>query len=295
MTDINVSMIAFHSDKKPEPLKELLNDVFGIIYANLPPSAAWSFTPYDFSQIHSTIIGMEAKSYEEIIFGYWFKKISEEIKEIDIDVLHELVSRYFKKKLLRTVRFCGYRKAHCSCQEQENPDRKGEEFECKTSEAEFHSCDRTPYEGSFYAFSSGPVMITGWPIESHGQKNKFPHNLFEFRYEASLAGFLHKFHGAIKLHWRDDDCYLRIGSFTSEVAKEQLAATVSAVRDYLSKRKPVTIDLTTKNVEIVQYINPAMKDEHITARYTLQEFIKDPSRVKDFYKLSKTPPQRRAE
>ena len=64
------------------------------------------------------------------------------------------------------LRFGGYRKAICECD-----DSSYAWFHCK-SQAEFHSCDRTAYRGSSYAIPGGPVILSGWPVDRNGGSKK---------------------------------------------------------------------------------------------------------------------------
>jgi hypothetical protein len=94
---------------------------------------------------------------------------------------------------------------------------------------------------------------------------------------------LDKYHSDDKPYWKDDDCFIRIGTFNRSISDAQLITTQKAVRDYLSQRQPVVINVSVDDVSIVLYDNSSMEEEHIKEKIKLSDFLNNPSLVKKFY------------
>ena len=290
MSDLNVTMVAFHGQAKPQPLQKLLLDVLGAMSASVPASLSWWFRSYDFAQMHGTMIGMEVDVTDGRLDGHWLRANKGEVREIDIDGLHSSLKSLVRPgKPLFSVRFGGFSEAYCKCKD-EHPDACTQ-WRCESvsqSADVFHSCDRTPYEGSFYAFAPGPAMITGWPTDGPDHLDTFPHSLYEFRCSLEQCGLADSYHyhqDHIRRHWKDDDCYIRIGTFVGPAPAEQFRATENAVRSFLSNRKPVVIDLTVNDVSFVLYDDPSLLSRHVKRQVRLKEFLKNPSSVKELYDI----------
>jgi len=288
VTELNVTMVAFHGKTKPEALKELLREVLNTVTSSLPTSLSWSFRSYDFTQMHATVIGMEADVADGQLYGRWFQKNKHDSRLIDINCLHaSFKNLVHPDKPLFTIRFGGFPEAYCKCKKQ-HP-HACDDWPCASALDVldvFHSCDRTSYQGSFYAFSPGPVMITGWPIEGPNELHTFPHSLYQFRQSVEQCGLADKYHyhhDHENGHWKDDDCFIRIGSFLGPLPPDQFCATENAVRAFLSNRKPVVIDMTVDDVSIVLYDNPSLEEQYVRERVPLATFLSDPCTLKEVY------------
>jgi hypothetical protein len=288
MPELNVTMVAFHGTKKPEPLNKLLCDVLGALSSNLPSNLSWSFGTYSVNQMHATIIGMEADVVDRRLYSRWFQKNKRESREIDIDRLHEVLKGLVHSgEQLFTIRFGGFPESYCKCKDEHRS--ACHDWPCASAPAElgvFHSCDRSPYQGSFYAFAPGPIMITGWPIAGPGKLECFPHSLYKFRQSLEQAGLVDKYHYHQKhdnAHWKDDDCFIRVGTFRGPIPIEQLRATQQAMRTFLSSMKPVAVDVTVADVSIVLYADPSLEEQYVRKRVPLSEFLENPSCLKRLY------------
>jgi len=280
----DLTMIAFHGKRKPGTLRNLLSDVLGVVSANLPAGAARSFARYDFTQVHATIMGMEVDVQDGQCFGRWFRENRKKKVPIHVGRLHDTAQQMVRERgdRLFTIRFGGFREIHCTCASDHHVALG--EWACAsgsgTSE-EFHSCDRTGYDGSFYT-TTGPVMVTGWPVNGPDEVDAFPHSLHAFRQSLEHAGFSDKYHYGRdhrNAHWRDDDCFIKIGTFVSPPGEEERSAIDAAVRDYLSSRKPVTVDIAADDVAIMLYDDPSLSAGHVLDRVTLRQFLDDPRTV----------------
>ncbi len=292
MNELNVTMAAFYGKDKPKELQELIFDVSGIVAGNLPSSISWAFKSYSFSQIHATIIGMEVDVIQNQCYGNWFQENFQKYNKIKIKKLQKKLNKINKSlgdNPLFTIRFGGFPESHCECMNK-HP-KALQDWPCESSLMKsgisiFHSCDRAPYDGSFYMYSPGPIMITGWPISSPDQLESFPHNLYKFRQSLENAGFSDKYHYSKDHkfgHWKDDDCFIRIGTFSHPLKAEQHKAIEVAVRDYLSKRKPITVDITVDDISIILYDDPSLDEKSIKGRVSLNEFLNDCTTVKQLY------------
>jgi hypothetical protein len=288
MSELNVTMVAFYGIKKPEPLNTLLCDVVGALSnSNLPSSSSASFDAYSVNQMHATLIGLEVDVVDDRLYGRWSRLNNGELREIDIDRTHEVLEGLTRSRdPLFTIRFGGFLESYCKCK-TEHPSACND-WPCASAPAElnvFHSCDRSPYEGSFYAFAPGPVMITGWPVAGPGGLECFPHSLYKFRQSLEQAGFSDKYHNQRhdNAHWRDDDCFIRVGTFRGPIPIEQLRATQQAMRTLLSRTRPVAVDVTVSDVSIVLYTDPSLGEQYVRRIIPLGEFLDNSSCLKRLY------------
>jgi hypothetical protein len=289
MTDLELTMVAFHGTPKPEPLTRLLADVRSALGSMLTGPASRCFESYAMPQIHATLIGMEADVVGGHLYGRWLRKNRQESREISIDRAHRVISELMAAGgPLFTIRFGGFPECFCTCR-TEHRNATGD-WPCASAPQElgmFHSCDRTPFEGSFYALAPGPIMITGWPIARWDEPASFTHGLYQFRKSLEPAGFGDKYHYDTRhqnAHWKNDDCFMRIGTFREAVPLETLSAIQHALRMFLSNMKPVVVDITPADVSIVWYANPLLEDRHVLASIPLPRFVSDPFSVKKLYR-----------
>lgn len=276
MSQPNVTMVAFHGSTKPPSIEKLLQDVFKEI-EKLPLSKL--FQPFDLYQIHATIIGMEALVVGSQFYNLWFWKNNRRTKRrIDIHRLLKIVGRIAKRTPLFTIRFGGFRKAYCTCLGQSL-----ESWHCTTSNAEFHRYGHSPYEGSFYIDQSDAVMITGWPVQSPKAPTAFPHVLYDFRFAAESAGFLDKYHFDQKPHWKDDDCYIKLGKLEKGFSQKEINVFEDRIRQYLHDRGPMTVDIKVEDVSFVLYRGPDLKRGDIIDSVSLTDALNGPIRVVELY------------
>jgi hypothetical protein len=229
------------------------------------------------SRIHATLIGLEADVVGGQLFGHWFNQNrSGTRRAIDFSRLLELLRRLARRRPIFTVRFGGFRKAYCTCL-----GKSAEGWACPTGGGEFHSCDRSAYEGSFYAVAPGPAILTGWPVRRREALHDFPHSLYDFRRAAESAGFLDKYHGDEAPHWMDDDCYIKLGWFRKSL--RNLDRVEHKMREYLRGIEPVTVDMTAANVSIVSYRDPSLRRGAIVRRVTLRQAIQDVRKIRRLY------------
>ena len=220
----NITLVAFCGDRKPDQLNKLLADTLRQIQTALEDVELPSvFDPYELGQMHATVLGLELIKIGDDIFTANFLNNNGVLREMQPVLLLELCrSIADSRNPLFTIRFGGFRKAHCTCTGFDLY-----EWDCPTGKSEFHAFNRSAYEGTFYAFSPGPVMLTGWPIRLTDQTN-FTRQVYGFRRAVENCGFLDKYHSTEKPYWEDDDFYPSIGNLLS--ISETTALTGSSKR-----------------------------------------------------------------
>lgn len=128
-------------------------------------------------------------------------------------------------------------------------------------------------------------MITGWPVASLDSLEVFPHSLYKFRQSLEQAGFLDKYHNRNHdtEHWKDDDFFIRVGTFRTPIPCEQLRATQKAMRTLLSTARPIAIDVMVANISIVLYTDPSLRERYVRKIIPLDEFLEDSSCLRRMY------------
>jgi hypothetical protein len=161
----NITMVALHgsNDSRPD-LTELVavtTEKIRSVVAELGLPDGF-FRAYEDYQIHATIIGMEVVKIGDELFNANFLNNNGVLRTIHprgLLALLEDIGTSRDHSPLFTLRFGGFRKSYCKCRGVDLLD-----WACISSDSEFHSFERSAYEGSFYAFRGGPVVLTGWPI-----------------------------------------------------------------------------------------------------------------------------------
>lgn len=278
MPDLNVTMVAFHGTKKPIALEALVDEVCLEIERSYIPLV---FTRYNSAQIHATLIGMEVYVEDSQVFSHWFKRNRNlPQRKVDLEKFQETINGFVLRDQLFDIRFGGFQEAYCRC--RLNAAARGG-WACASSTAEFHSFDRSTFEGSFYLSCPGPAMITGWPVKDPQRPHTFNHQLYAFRCAAEEAGFLDKYHLLEHPDWKDDDFFLRVGTFSGDLSAQELDSLQRLVRRKLSHLGPTTVAVNVDDVSILLYDSPSLKEENIRARVPLRDFLQDYKSVERLY------------
>jgi hypothetical protein len=276
---MNITMAAFHGRKKPLPLENLIRMIRDRLDFLLTGSSIKDyFIPSDTYRIHVTIIGMESDFIHGSFYGHWFRENQKKKVKVNIQLFTEILRDVLKSgkpgsrqkdNPLFTIRFGGFRKAYCTC-----ADDAFQGWECPTGSGEFHSCGRSPFEGSFYAYAPGPVVMTGWPVSPLGTRNGFPHSLSLFRRRFEKAGFLDKYHSDAHPQWMNDDCHLKLGLLSKEI--ETLPAIIDEMRNFFSAIEPVFIDIFPRDIDIILYHDTSLAEESVIQKLPLTGAVEDP-------------------
>jgi hypothetical protein len=279
--DSNISMVAFHGNRKPRELQLLLQELLGLINHHVTSTVPEAFMAYFQDQIHATIIGMEVDLEHGRMLGRWFRRNeSGQSRSIDTKLFQQIVKRFVHGSHMFTIRFGGFPESHCFCKSDLQA-RIG--WACSSKEAEFHTFDRSPYEGTFYISGSGPAMLTGWPVEGPLQLRTYPRHLYTFRRAAEEAGFLDKYHCGDKPYWKDDDFFIRVGTFSENLSVDQLQEIEESVRRFLSIRPPTVVDVGIEDISIVLYRDSSLKQENVISSIPLRVFLQDHTQVDRLY------------
>lgn len=285
----NITMIAFRGDKDRygdltrvidatrEKIRETITDL------SIPDGF---FIPYTSEQIHATIIGMEVIKISGELYNANFLNNDGRLRKIEPRRLLALMDAIRKAKgqnTFLTIRFGGFRKAYCKC---EGFDLLA--WNCPTGGSEFHGFNRSAYEGSFYAFSGGPVVLTGWPVKNAKEKSTFNRELFGLRRAVDEFGFLDKYHLQEKPHWKDDDFFIRLGSFKTidQHLMPRFQSLIERLRDFLCLQGAVTVDVPVDAISIVYYDNSSLdrlKNDDQRNEISLPDAINNLSLVDDLY------------
>lgn len=285
----NITMIAFHGNKdRHAAVKRLIDTTKDQILDTIADLGMPDdfFIPYTSEKIHATIIGMEVVKIEGGLYNANFLNNDGRLRKIEPNRLLELMDAVWKARgqdTYLTIRFGGFCKAHCKCAGFDLLS-----WNCPTGGSEFHAFSRSAYEGSFYAFSDGPVMLTGWPIESAEKKSAFNRDLFGLRRASGELGFLDKYHLQEKPHWKDDDFFIRLGSFkpVDKSLTYQFQSLLERLRDFFCLEGPHIVDVPVDAISIVYYDNPTLdrlKHDDPKNKILLPDAINNPSLVDDLY------------
>ena len=269
----NVTLVAFRKDSKPQALTELLKDVrtwtdSALASAGCPGSVEWH-------DGHATVMGGEIVRLGQKMFNFNWLNNKTMLLEPDLAGFCKHIRESCQPDgQLFEIRHAGFTEAHCNCS---GAAQQG--WECESG-AEFHSCDRTPHEASYYAVAGGPLMITGWSVGADGE---FDNRLHQLRKAAEEFGLLDKYHTDEheKTHWKDDDWYLRLGTIR-EVPSRVLARIVDQVRRRLSKRLPVTYPVKLNDLSVVVYKDTLLKE--LLSVSPIDDVIADPDLLPTLYR-----------
>lgn len=232
---------------------------------------------YGMRHTHASILGLEVLQCGDVLCDLNYVQNDSRLQLVNPSLLLSLLQGAASPDgQLFTIRFGGYARAECTCQgAQLDP------WECETGgpSAGFHSCRRSPYEGSLYAFRDGPIMMSGWPV-ADSDSASFPHSLYQLRLRSERAGYREKFHSEGKPWQRDDDFYIRLGTLRG-CSEQQKDALVAAMRKWLSNADPVCVPIHLEDLSIVYYADTAL----CTAldEIPVPEAVANPRLLRDLY------------
>jgi hypothetical protein len=203
------------------------------------------FRPYDLSQIHATIFGLELK-IGSALHNANFSRYQGRDLVMNLEGILDYLRRcsYFPLK----VQVGGYGK-------RDYP---------------FVSRQAPPYERSF-SIQGDKVVMMGWPIAGRPfrqppetssdwiqETNLYPLSLDVLRKAAQAYGVLHAYHRG--LTDIDNDLFFRIGLLVDQPSlSERLRDTLEAeVRQFLSMQPPLVLDIRLQQVSVALYEEGAL-------------------------------------
>jgi len=269
----NITTVAFRL-RKAAPLAKLLDEVRKWTESELTEVGFGGSVSWNLGNEHATVIGNEIVHLAQGVFNFNWLKNKSAFRTPNLQGFCRYLEAFCRPDgRLFDVRHCGFHKAYCNCKGER---RQG--WECESG-AEFHSCDRTPFEASFYAYPEGPVMLTGWPVGADG---RFDHQLYQLRKDAEQFGLLDKYHSDEEAvaHWRDDDWYLRLGAMRG-IPGEILDQVVERMRERLREQLPITYPVMLADLSVVVYNDTLLNDLSIV--HTIDEVIAHPELIGAIY------------
>ncbi len=209
------------------------------------------FTPYRLAALHSTWIGLEGVRIDGHLYNVNAAANGKGEQVMDVDGF----ARFVRELSSLTLRYGGFG-PDCECGTEE---RKS--HECHRSAA-FHSCGRSPYEGTFYGFANSAVVLTGWPTVK-GTVDQFPRTAFAFRDAAEQFGIVDKYHYRKdesptgerhpRASWENDDCGITLG-YLGDAPAGSIADVVIEISEMLSDpRKRLDVTLSPEDFAFVKY------------------------------------------
>lgn len=253
-----VTLIALYGQKPAE-----LSDLIIECQTQIKGQLGNDFKPYELSQIHATILGLERVS-DSINFNRNFTNYRHLQKSMNFEGLLGWIRN--GDWLPFQVQIGGF----------------------KNQDYPFTSRGQNPYTRSF-SIQGDKVVIMGWPLRGEPWTNAasneldflpespiYPTVLDEIRRTAQNFNILHAYHR--KLTDVDNDFYFRIGLINPSALNYQLKETVeNTVRQFLSKIQTIVIELTKSNLYIAAY-----EDETLPINSTQIWSLDDPNLTQDF-------------
>jgi len=191
-----------------------------------------AFRPYEVSQVHATIIGLEGLP-RDAISGDGPTETPWRLEGV-AELLNATSALPFQ------VRIGGYR-----------PD----------TEYPFESFGRHPFLRSFTVHASGLVVAIGWP-EAHGT---FSNVLDELRREFNPYGFVHKYHKTAQDI--DNDFFFVLGKIDPPAVVDIDIETAAArIRACMADAEPVYVQVAKSDLAVIAYVDeelPAATSQRI--------------------------------
>jgi hypothetical protein len=197
------------------------------------------FAPYDSSQIHGTIIGLELGAASALHNANFAKYRSREVV-MDLDGFFNYLRR------------CGHFPLEVQIGAYDKRDYP------------FTSRQTIPYERSF-SIQNDRIVMMGWPIRGNPslvtpatpcawvqEARLYPLTLDVIRHAAQGFGVLHSYHR--ELNDVDNDLFFRIGLVDPKSLTEQARRALEGeVRQFLSKQVPLVLDLRLDDIFVAVY------------------------------------------
>jgi hypothetical protein len=229
-----VTLVALYG-QKPSDLSELLEECQKQIAGEL----GGNFHPYDVTQIHATMIGLE-------------RTIGSTGLNLNLNKYRNMQGRMNFERLLGLL-------------------REGSVFPFQIQIGGFQNRDypfvsrgQRPYERAF-SIQGDKTVLMGWPIQGQPfgdgrtdvvtlihESRIYPTVLDNLRRAGQNFNILHAYHRL--LTDIDNDFYFRIGLiYNSPLNPLQQQKVENAIRQFLSAIKPIVLEVTERNVYIASY------------------------------------------
>jgi hypothetical protein len=225
-----LSLVAFHGQAQPEPLRALIAEITGRLGTALGEFPGL-FRPYTTGQVHATILGLEGTRLDGLVFqqNAQARQRASGAPAAPMD-LPGLFQDLERRPWPLPLQFGGHDPG------TRNP----------------HDL-RPPWERAFDVREDGLAVLIGWPLS-------FAPDLLDLRKRAEVRGVVHKYH--VDPAARDNDLFLVLGGVDAGAlealgergpeALQALAGARRAVRQWL-ERSPATVELELRHLSVVEY------------------------------------------
>lgn len=263
------SLVAFYG-RKPAILEDFLRLCQDRIGAAMQRHRiGGKFCPYSVPQMHATVVGLERRSQDGL-------------ENRNLHAFRGLSRVMHLPELLEFILACNHLPFHVQIggfQDREYP---------------FQSRGGRPYRRSF-SLDGRTAVVIGWPVRTagcatarssgettarHGEGQDYPTNLEDLRRSTQRFNVLHRLHR--QCADVDNDLYVRLGLFESELPDPQRELIERELRAALSASLPLIVELTVANLAVISYpaddqtlpearseafplTDPRLRDEHFIA------------------------------
>ena len=255
-----VTLVALYGEK-PTELSKLVADC----QKHMEQALQGNFLPYDMSQIHATIAGLE-RVIGSAYLNLNLAKYRDKQEHMDFE------------GLLNFIRFGGMFPFQVQIGGFQNRDYP------------FTSRGQRPYKRSF-SIQGDKAVLMGWPIRGQPLMNAnpspldlvqesriYPATLDAIRQAIQNFNVLHAYHRS--LTDVDNDFYFRIGLVNQTSLDPSSTEIIErTIREFLSTSNPVIVEVTISDVYIASY-----EDEALPLNSTRVWHIRDSEVIPDFVK-----------
>jgi hypothetical protein len=224
-----LSLIAFYQSK-PKALIDFIENCQEIVSDLLSDN----FAPYDYRQVHATIIGLERDESSPNLVNRNLARVMVSPKAMD---LHGFLMFLRKQAPFPfTIRIGGF-------QPHDHP---------------FESRHKTPYERTF-SVQGDKLVAMGWPVSNliHTERlqpvSLYPNTLDRIRRAAERFHIRHAYHH--KLSDVDNDFFFRIGLVNQpdKISVDQKVLLENRVREYARTQSPLFVEVCLQDLSIAVY------------------------------------------
>jgi hypothetical protein len=249
---MDLTLVAFYGPK-PESLAELVRTLQTALCSHLGAA----FSAYSIEQVHGTVVGLEGRRAGADVLNANLSQARGWPCSMDIAGFIRCLGT--TPRLPLRIRVGGFK---------------------QTEGYPFTSRGLHPYVRSFAL--RGPIAVAmGWPIKG----DLYPLSLDELRRECTEYGILHKYHE--KMTDIDNDFFFVLGRVDRDsVPREKADSAEHALREMLSKHKPLDIGIGIPELSVVAYVDTQLPIAS-SAKYPIPMALAEVEELKSLYREKK--------
>jgi hypothetical protein len=237
--------IVSHYGGKSDNLTSLIK----MIQDKLSENLLSSFRPYEISQVHGTIIGLEVTETTNGFVSKWYLENKKKEKPIDF----ERLIAFLKDDIRNIVIKIGGYQLH--------------------KEYGFQSRNQHPYNRVF-SFQGEIAVAMGWPIINI-EDDTYTDSLYQLRKDFEKINFCHKWH---KDEYKDNDFFFVLGRIEPTGINSSLLQRTSAELRNILSGIDERIVVGQESLSVIAYL-----DEQLPLMTSRQHKIIDNHFTKDFF------------